>query len=168
MGLNKLGNVTDVVFLVMIFFSVVVIAVVLTRVNDTFENAVLNVTSDPDVTSTVSDFRNRIPRAMDSGLLFAYIASHIAIIFLGLLLRSHPLLFPVLFIALLVIVALSAFVSNAWNDIAGTAALESYSEEFPMSGWIVDNYVLVTLLFGFLDIIIFVLISSFLEGGGGL
>ena len=69
-----------------------------------------------------------------------------------------------LFLALIVIVILSGYLSNAWDDVAGDTTLESTANQYGMSGWLLDNYIIVTLVFGFVDLLVLVMVNTYVGG----
>ena len=166
--MNRKG-ITDTFWFTGMFFAVAVLTIALTLANAEFNTAIQADSSiSSDVKDTVQDFNDKVPSAFDSGLVLAYLAAHIGIVFLGLLLRSHPMLFMFLMIGLLAVSLLAGYNSNAYNEIAGEASLQTYADSYPMVSWILDNYIIVTLLFGFLDIIAFLGISALIDRGGGI
>jgi hypothetical protein len=100
-------------------------------------------------------------------MLLAFIGFHLGILILSVLLPSHPLLYPVMFIALIIIVILSGFVANAYNDLATDADFQSTVEDdYPIVDWIMTHFLLLNLVMGFIDIIAFLAIRPSTGGGG--
>ncbi len=66
---------------------------------------------------------------------------------------------------LIVIVALSVYMSNAYDEFASDAEFSSFADEFPKTSWILDNYLIITLVMGFIDILAFLMVGAFLGGG---
>lgn len=89
----------------------------------------------------------------------------IGLIVTAYLTPTHPVFFPVAVILLIALVAVSAIVSNIYESIASTSALQSTSNVLNIVGWLMSNLPIVITVVGVLAII--VLFSKTAFSGGG-
>lgn len=169
MAMKKKGSIQDIAYVVLVFFGLLILSVAgfygLNEYNDEIQN--LNFSESFNSTKSVLDtYNTRAPQALDGGLAFLYVGLHISVIGLGLAMRTNPMFFIILWVILVGLCFLAGFLANAWDDIASQAELATTAAKFPMTGWIMDNYLMVTLLMGFFDIMVFVGLSTWMENTG--
>lgn len=132
------------VFLLIVFISLAVGLLLMNVVNDAIQGS--DMTADAKTLS--SDFTNNYPSLLDyffvmlflglmiaSGLLSAYIDTNPAVMFVGL----------VLFILVLLI---GGYFTNVMVDFAQDATMSTYTDQLPMTLFIINNYLLILLFFG--------------------
>lgn len=77
---------------------------------------------------------------------------------------SHPL---ALVLAIFIVVGLgvsSMYLSNVWDDLENDGSLSSYAANFPMTSFLLQNYLIAVLIVGFSTVAVFVMRFS---GGYG-
>jgi hypothetical protein len=163
---NKRGVISDIYVWVLVFFGIVVFSLAGTLMFDMFNDAVQGGDFSADAKNPTQNMRDEVPPGLDSGLLLVFFGAHISIIFFAFLLRSHMIVFPFMFLLLVMLVVMSGFLGNAWEDIVSIPELETIQAEYPMTTWLMDNFMMANLFMGFLDLIIFLGLGAIVGGGG--
>jgi hypothetical protein len=167
--MNRKGVVTDVLTLVVMFFILVVTVFSVSLISHEFNNAIQNETGISDTAKDAYErYDSKLTPNLNSGMLLTIIIMHLAIIFLSIQLPSHPSLFPLLFIGLVVVLLLSAYISNTYDELATSQDFLSITEEYTYVDWIMRHFVMINLVLGSLDILAFLAIGAWLNEGGGL
>lgn len=156
----------DVLFITGMIFAIIITAIIANFALGEYNSALQNATSDTQVQEQLQNYTDEYAPNLDAGMALAFLAAHLSIILLGVFLPSHPALYPILFIALVVVVVLSAFVANAYEDFTASPEFVDSVEDFPMADWFMTHFVLVNLVMGFLDIVLFLVFKG--DTGGGL
>lgn len=154
--MNDRGSVADLMLVVFIVFIVSISAVVglyvINQFNTTLANTTSNVISAPalNVTTKVASAYG----VFDTTFPLMFIGMNLAIMFLSYLVRTHPifLIFAVLLLAVVIITGAS--MSNAYQTFAENPTLASTASQFPLTAFIMQNLVMLQVIFGFIDIII--------------
>ena len=161
------GNVTDIVFLVIIMFMFAVSAViglyVLGEFNDKLEtvsDGKYNNTQALNTSKSVEDVFN----VMDNSFPLLFIGANMAIIFLSFMVRGQPFFFIFILLLLAGLVLISAIFSNTYYAIAHStiidAAVDYGSGGLDIIDLMMTNLVVLQVIFGFIDTIIMLSFSG--------
>lgn len=135
---------------VLLIVALVVFGIVNLVVYKAFDSTNDMLQDDPDMTNTskavVQDLEDRYPATMDG----AFITVLGLFLVLGLVLAwfsdTSPL-FMVLAVLFMIFLLLGgAVLSNVWGDFSADSEVSSLVVEFPMTNWILDNYLIVSLI----------------------
>lgn len=166
--MNKKANVADSLFGILFVFGIILTVIFGYMGYSMFNDEIQSMDDvSADVKTPMSNMNTDMPGAWDGSLIFIVVGLHISVLLLGLMLRSHPAFYPILFIAMIAIVMLSGYISNAYDEIASDSVIEPYTDQFPMSSWVLDNFLMFNLFAISAETIIFVSFSV-ISGGGGL
>jgi len=157
------GNVTDIVFLVIIMFMFAVSALiglyVLGEFNDKLEtvsDAKYNNTQALNTSRSVEDVFN----VMDNSFPLLFIGANMAIIFLSFMVRGQPFFFIFILLLLAGLVLISAIFSNTYYELSHTAQFASTNATLDIMDFMMQNLVPLQLVFAFIDTIIMLSFSG--------
>lgn len=98
---------------------------------------------DAGTKAVVDDLNTRFPETFDNALLMIVIGFFLLSVAVGYFGYEHPALI-VLFIVIAAILMLVAMqISNTWDEISNDAELTGMQANFPISDWVLDNYLMV-------------------------
>lgn len=109
-------------------------------------------------TSALQDFQEQkdaFKNTWDYTFLTVMIASMIGLLILSWYLDSNPAVFFVLIFIVVVVAGLAGFLSNAFADIAGDALLGGSFDNFPITSFIMNNYMMFIIVQVFLMMLVF-------------
>lgn len=134
------------IFLLIAGIVIVVGMIVITQVNNAIQATELNDTAK----GIVSDFAGDFPGMFDALFVMFFIALLLGSMVLSLFVDTNPALFAVGFIVFILVLVLGGFFSNAFIDFAEDDTISMYANQFPMTLFIFNNFVLI--LVGYLGI----------------
>ena len=73
---------------------------------------------------------------------------------------DHPLIAVVLFLVVIFVMIIGGIMSNTYDEIQDSPELAGFSTSFPMSHWLMENYLLAVGVMGVSAIIVFVVRSG--------
>jgi len=152
---NKRGFVQDALYFVVILFVLVITVPILYMA---LSDVASSFTADPQITDQDDGFQElttQFPSIFDWTLMFIFIGIVIGGMIVSYLVPANPLIFIMMIFILLVFAALAGFLSNAYDSVSGSDTLTASYDNFPMSGFLLDNYLLVTIVVFFLFAIAF-------------
>lgn len=97
---------------------------------------------------------NNYVGSLDFVFLMLYFATHLFVILLLYLLRSHPAMIIVAFFFMILLVILGAALSNAWDSFKTSPSLAPHVASFPIGDYILSKLPLLEFLWGLLTIIV--------------
>lgn len=93
------------------------------------------------------------PSVFDGVVVFLFVAVWILCVVLAYQSGSNPVLAVFAFILVAVLGVVGMFLSNAWSEVSGGDMAE-FSGAFPMSNFLLSNYLVVVLVVGFSTVIV--------------
>lgn len=153
------GQVLD---LIMLFIIIAVIAVSLllgshiyyNGMQEKFPNSQIGNTSKTAVESTFQVF--------DYGLMMVMVGIGMATMISAFFIRSHPIFFIASLMILVIVIIVSAPISNALMGFATSDSISDESDRYPITVWILGNLPMIATVFG-----IIVIIALYAKGSGG-
>jgi len=100
---------------------------------------------------------------MDWIFLVAYFGLHIGIIVLAYMLRSHPVVYIAGIFIIIILIMVSAPLSNVWNEILEENVFSTTITKVPKTDFIMDRLPLFECVFGFITLLAFAAFSK-MEG----
>lgn len=155
--LGNKGSVADLMLVVFVCFVVAISGIIGLYVVGQFNTTLANTTSGTIVTAPALNVTTKVASAFavfDTSFPLMFIGMNLAIMFLSYLVRTHPifLIFAVLLLAIVILTG--ATMSNAYQTFAESPQLSSTASQFPLTAFIMQNLVMLQIIFGFIDIII--------------
>lgn len=91
----------------------------------------------------MQDMNDRFPLTFDALTLVIIVGFFLFSLVAGYFSDSHPALIPVFFIIAIVLCIVAMILSNTWNEIVMEDDLATTITSFPITNWILNNYLLV-------------------------
>lgn len=151
---KKRGTVRDVAIAGAVFFAMGLFLFIVHFMNDTMRDEML-ANPNVNISSEVEDAFNSVDQVnmrLDWIFLGFFIAYIIATLITAWLVGGHPIFMVAYIIVIIVSVAISPFLSNAWEDITQSAVFGVTINSFPITNHILTTlpyYVVVLGLIGF-------------------
>jgi len=92
---------------------------------------------------------------MDWIFLIAYFGLHVGLIVLAYMLRSHPVVYVAGIFIIIILIMISAPLSNVWNEIIAETAFTDAAINVPKTDFIIDKLPLFECIFGFITLLAF-------------
>ena len=153
---GKKGFVQDSFYIVAMLFmaalGIVLAYFVYGQINDAFI-ATPGLPSEP-----VEDFTagfERFPTVWDYGFLFVVVVVYMSVMILSFLLPTNPAFYVIVLFVMTMMLLIAGFLSNAWFEIMDGTTLGIAASNFPITAFIINNYVMFVLLLGFLSAVSF-------------
>ena len=99
--------------------------------------------------TTVDDLNDRYPTAMDGLVIFILVLLWIFVMVIAFFSDTHPIFYALLFLIIIFLMIVGGILSNAWEEITDESEVSSLVTEFPMTDFILNNYLLVVGVIGF-------------------
>lgn len=153
--MNKKGDVFDIIMFAAVIFAVAIIFVisykVVIDVNDNFQD-MDNI--DAEYKTKLQSFRDQYVARFDAAFVFVFAILAISIFVAVWSIRTHPVMFFVGIVLMVVIGLIAAILGNAFSDAAADATIASEVAEFKMIPNIMGNYLPVIIIVGMVTLII--------------
>lgn len=147
--LNKKGSIQDIIMIgaILLFFGVIIL--IGSKVTGEWNDAIQLRTDIPaNAKTATSTLSGHYGGAMDYGFLLLAIGLGMATIILAALVRIHPIFIPLFFIGLVMIIVLSAVMSNIYQEMAENAELTAYADELIFTSHILTYLPFIVGIFG--------------------
>lgn len=151
MKLQKKGQgivelIVAIIIIVIIASIVLPMYTVVTEINNDIAN---DTTMYNETKDAMAEVQTRYPQTMDG-----IIALIVGLLFMGGLIAayfadSHPVYMIFFIIIVVFLMVAGGSLSNYWDEYSGDAEYGSISEQFPITNFILDNFLLVIGVFGF-------------------
>jgi hypothetical protein len=96
-----------------------------------------------------------MPEAWDYSFLFIIVAFAIGIMIFSWMLQSQPVMFIIFFFIIMFCSVVAGFLSNAFEEIIEKGILGTAITNFPIMHHIMQNYLVYTMVLGFLMVFVF-------------
>jgi len=144
MGIPQLvlGVITIFVFSVIMIFAYKTLSEV---------NADLQLDDDlQDLTKeTTEDLETRFPATFDGLVVFIMVLLWIFVMAIAFFSDTHPIFYALLFFIIVFIMIVGGILSNTWEDITSDSEVSTLATDFPMTNFILGNYLVVVGVIGF-------------------
>ena len=107
-----------------------------------------------DISAKFSTTTEQTDDTFDSVVLVLLVGIVISLAGISYVLRTNPVMFMLVFFVVLLISALAGYLSNAWVDVT-TGALSNAVQNFPITEFVMQNYLVVTAVNAFIMLIVF-------------
>lgn len=162
---SKNGEVTDIIFLLVFFFAIMVtITATWFTMDDVFGSLVADENIYNFTRQELSYHQTSMPGVMDNAMTMVFFGAFLSLAAAAFLIRSNFVFFILAVFILALFIIISAMLANTYNDYLNSdAELEAYVEaNFPITTHLLNNYVTYTVVMGFL-----VLITLYAKSMGG-
>jgi len=92
---------------------------------------------------------------MDWIFLVAYFGLHIGLIVLAYMLRSHPVVYIAGIFVIVILIMISAPLSNVWNEVLAESTFAATITKVPKTDFIMDKLPIFECVFGFITLLCF-------------
>jgi len=153
--MSSRGSVADSIFVIVICFAMAFGAVIGLTIFNSFSNEALKMPAfNTSIGQNVSAKVTSGFSALDYAFPLLFIGANIAAVFLSFMIRAHPifLIFALLMLAFAIVLA--AVFSNTYYELASSAALQNASNSLTLTGFVMNNLVLLQMIFAFIDMIV--------------
>jgi len=154
---NKKASTLDNVFVLVKVFGFALFILIMFVVWDQFTSDALN-EQLWDKTTEGSHIRDNTTVAIDNMdwiFLIAYFGLHVGLIVLAFMLRSHPVVYIAGIFVIIILIMLSAPLSNVWNEVLDETAFADVISKVPKTDFIMDKLPLFECVFGFITLLAF-------------
>lgn len=153
---NRKGFATQFIFficmLAVISIGVVVIYFLYSAMNTAFQsNDQIPAAAKAILNSNDTRFHN----VFDYAILTIVVGMMIGLAMISYALRSHPALFFVIMIVVSITGGIAGYLGNAFMETMSTTALSVPAAQFPVTSFIMNNYMIFTIVMGFLMVVAF-------------
>lgn len=154
-GFNRSGNAVldSIVFVTLILAFAILIIVVFTLIS----SINTDIQSDSEVQNITKEVMNdttaKFPTWFDNGFVFMVIAVWIAVILLSFIIDSNPVYIIVSVFLLMIVFIVGAMASNIYEDVATDSEFSAAAAQFPKINFIMDYFLIYTIIIGFTIII---------------
>ena len=156
------GSILDIIGILVIAFLFSATALVSWTILDKFETGVEQ-TNVPLNTSYIDSGKNAIG-VFDYGLAFILFGTMAFVLLAASLIDTHPALFPMGLIILMIIIIAAVAVSNANYELSRSEQMSDAADALPMLVYVMDNLPLILIVYG--AILLIVLYGKLSLGGG--
>jgi len=106
-----------------------------------------------DITSTegdqvINDTESRYIPVMDGIIAFVFLGFWILCIVSAYISEQHPLLFSLLFIAVIFIIIAGVTLGNFYEELFADAELGDIGQSFPITHWVLSNMLIIGIIIG--------------------
>lgn len=143
----------DNLFVTVSFFAFLIFMIVLI----TFWGALSGITNLWDVTTEGTNAKTNLDTTVsnfDFLIVMAYIAVHLGVLILAYLLRTHPVVYVVAIILIVLLAMISAPLSNVYEDLSTNSALSDAIDTIPMTNFIMDHLPRFQIIWGFITAVV--------------
>jgi len=154
---NKKASTLDNIFLLVKIFGFAFFVLIMFLIWAEFTTDRLN-SELWDKSSIGSSIRNNTTVAIDNMdwiFLVAYFGLHIGIIILAYMLRSHPVVYIAGIFIIIILIMISAPLSNVWNEVLTESVFSSTVSKVSKTSFIMDRLPLFECIFGFITLLAF-------------
>lgn len=153
MVMNKKGS-TDLMFLIIVLFTVVLSSVLVYYTYSKVNDELANLGFSGEAMEASESVKSGLG-FLDYFFLMCFIGMMIVMVLLAFMIRSHPALFLIFIILMILTVVVSTSISNAWYSLSVDTELAStISTKFPISNFLMRNLPLEVAVFGIVLLII--------------
>ena len=146
----------DMAFYMVLIFTVAASMFAIYMVLDEINTAWQTAPGVPMVAKTASaDFHTRAPMAMDYFLLTGLLGVFAFVLLLVWFIDINPIFFFVMLIVVAVLAGIAGYFSNAWEMMSQDANISAAISNFPITNFIMSNYLVIIGVFGFVAAIVF-------------
>lgn len=146
-----------------IVFAVGIFMFVVTMVKDAIFPAFKSSMNSAEVNSTLSSVEYGWDSVWDKGFFFVTVGMGMAAVIFAFVIDTHPTFFFASIFVIVILLLIAPAISNAFRSFASADIFAGYTERFPMTTWLFQNYPIYFLVFGFL---MSITMYAKLRGGG--
>lgn len=163
--MNTRGQLSDMAVMIIFGFVIGIVFLIVWYVLGIWNGIVADSDLIPQTAKDTNDqaFGN-FGEVLDNTFLMVYIGILLAGLVLSYVLRSNPGMFFALLLIVFLFSIVAGYLGNAYTEFANDIAMEGASASFPILGFIMEHYLLCTLVNTTLMIIVFFAKPN--EGGG--
>lgn len=150
--------------MIVFIFAMILVSLFVFKANDEINTAIqASPALSNESKQVTANVNSSFPGVMDSMVAFAFMGLWLLALFMAYNSGGSPVLviFSIIIIAFMAVAAM--ILSNIWSDVSSEASLSSYASSFPITNFLLNNYLVVFIVVGFS--VVMVLAS---RGGGGL
>ena len=151
------GNILDIALLTVFLFAFAFIVLLSHVILDEFETAV----AGTDVNTTYIDQGQAAVGMFDAMFIFVTIFLGIAVMISAFFIRTHPIVFVLSFILLMIFTVISSFFTNTFIEIVDIEPFATAVNSFPAMLNVMQNLPLIMTIIG-----VMVVIALYAKGGG--
>lgn len=104
----------------------------------------------------MTNYRDDFSNIWDYTFLTVYVAGILGLLIIVYFLDGNPALLFGLIIIVMLLSALAGYIANAWIKAGQDTILSATFQQFPIMNYIMSNYLIFTVVTGFLMLIVFI------------
>ena len=151
--LGKKGYVQDFLFLGIVVFILIIIVVIGGKLNDDFNTDYQDRSASAESKAISQSISDRYNTIFDWIFFSVFIIFALSIIASMFMLDTHPVLFFVVIIIFGFILIVMAILGNTYEVFKDNPSVSNYAAQLPVADWIMTNWVIAIMVFGFMGII---------------
>ena len=155
--LGKKGFIGDAILGVVLLFVIALIIPVLyvlfSSINTSFQD---NAQMDNTSKTLMNNSKDRFTNVWDYAFLTLFLGLAIALMITSYVLQSNPGMFFIILVIVSIIAGVAGYLANAFSDVmSNNTILGASSDNFPITVFILDHYMLSVIVIVFLMLIVF-------------
>jgi len=154
--MNKKASVQDVALIIVLLFSLAIVALVGKVAFSEFNARMGNITvvNSSQVTLDALDDGYNVTNKYDYVMFTIFMGLLIALIITGWLVGGNPLFTFVYFIAIVIITILAIVLSYVWNRVSTNTIFTTALAEMPITDFMISNIHIITPVIGFIGLLV--------------
>ena len=154
--MNKKASVQDVALIIVLLFSLAIVALVGKVAFSEFNSRMGNITvvNSSQVTLDALDDGYNVTNKYDYVMFTIFMGLLIALIITGWLVGGNPLFTFVYFIAIVIITILAIVLSYVWNRVSTNTIFTTALAEMPITDFMISNIHIITPVIGFIGLLV--------------
>jgi len=154
--MNKKGSMIDLIvigaMLLVFAVSLLIGFAIMTNINTTVQDSSMNVPGN--LTTSLDTLQGYYPGVLDNTFLFLTIGLCLVTIVLAALVRIHPIFMVFFFIGWIIIIFISAILSNVYQTMAAEPMLSPYADQMMMTSNIMNYLPWFVAVFGIILMVV--------------
>jgi hypothetical protein len=163
-GMNRKGNIPDLVFIVVIMFTFAIMVFLGFKVYSAYSDQVMdNEYFNTTTGVAIDEAAYRTLAVLDYAYIFLFLGLILSTIILGFQIRTHPVFFFLSFLALIVVTIVSAQFSNIFSTFTESPEIASITSNYIIISYIMGNLPMFIVFAGIAIMVVFYAKDKFLE-----
>lgn len=155
-NLNNKASIRDLFIIFAVLFGLGTGFLILVKVMDIFTNKISNtaLVEQPYTNETFTAVNNLVQTKTDYIFLAIFFGFVLAIIITGYFASAHPVFMIFYILGLILLGIVGGIFSYVWDRFSQTSELISYLNNIPITNFILQNFVLFTVVIGFMGLVV--------------
>lgn len=150
----KRGSMADIITAVVFLFVFALLIIIGYLAGSQINDALQSSSIDANAKNLVQEAKNSYVSVFDAVFILVFVGMFLAVLVGAFMIDTNPIVFVFAIIILAFVLFIGAVLSNIFYDITTTADIGPVASEFTFIPWIMNHFLLLIVVLGFLVIII--------------